>query len=198
MNRWLQRETWVALLAPLRASIEESPTLQYALPVIGLVMAFYAVDALEEANSESSRYFDQLLRQEASHRSVEVQADWQALRDREGLRFAALDENIWVAESLELASADLQSALRTIARDRVVGSRIELVDPEPIASTDLWIIRASLVGRLHTDEVIAFLAVLDSQEATLVTERLNYYPNRGHSVDLQVVALFRVASDGET
>ncbi len=191
------RETWVELFVPLRKSVHESPTLQYALPVIGVILAFYVVATLEEANSESERYFERLLRQEASHMSVEVQADWLALRDRESLRFAALDENLWVAETLELASADLQTTLRTIARDRVVGARIELTDPERLEHSDLWLIRASIAGRLEGDAVIAFLAALEMQEKTLVTERLSYYPTRGRSVNLHVVALFRVASRGD-
>ena len=168
--------------------------LQYALPIAGLVLSLYLVVALEEGNRETRVYHEQLLRQEASHRNVRAQADWKVLVDRERRRFEALDEHLWMAESLELASADLQSALRTIARDRVVGSRIELADPEPLADGELWLVRASVSGRLQPDEVVAFLAAIGTREKRLITERLNYYPNRGHSVDLQVVALFRLAT----
>lgn len=190
----LDRDVWSARLRVARAAIDESPILTYALPLIGLILVVYVVTMIEAASAGRAATFEALLRQEASHRSVEAQADWQAVLAAQQARFAALDERTWQAESRELASADVQSVLRAIARDRLTGSRIEMAEPARLGQSDRFLIRASLTGRAHRDRVADFLVALADQAPPLVTERLHYYPERGNSVDVQIVAVFRIGA----
>ena len=188
-----------AYMDQFRAEYEKSPWLKYVLPVLFVLLTLYMLDALSVASAQKSQEYRQLLSREAKVSGLQEQADWQLAKQKAEQRYQELSKYVWKAESLELASADLQSVLRQLAKDKVTALRINIAPPEQTNVPDIWRLSAEVSGKLRPSQVPDMLIDSASKEPAISIERFTYLPARNQNGAMQVSILVSIepASDNQ-
>ncbi len=198
---------WVPRIPPVLQSLDRvrqayvresanSRWLPYALPALLLILALYVVDVLSQANRGLAAEYAQLASRETRVLSVGQQADWSEVSQQAQEKYRQLEARFWSVESLELASADMQMRLRSIARDRIEALRIAMAPPRHIETTGVWQLSAEVTGRLTAGEVPGLLFELASADPAMVVDRFNYAPGRSRVGLLQVSAYIQLPQSG--
>lgn len=177
------------LWAQLRAQYAGSTLLQYTLPLISAILLLYVAMAVFDRVEPLRQEHQQLQQQQARLAVLEAGADWAGLVAHEREREQALLARIWQARSVELGTADVQTAINALTRDRVQALRVRFAEPLWLPEANAWQLSAEFSGRLAASEVQALLAALDAQRPALRVERFGYKPGRSDLLTVQLSAL---------
>jgi len=175
-----------------RSEYEKSLLLKYTVPAILLLLVLYLMDALSKASN------DRIIVQEEKIKGLQQQADWSKVSEESQLKAAELSSLLWEAETLELASADLQSELRTLTKDRVIALRINMASPEPLVVPNIWKLSAEVTGKLLASQVPEMLLDIAKSEPALSIDRFSYMPSRNQAGAIHIsvlVSLGKVSRD---
>ena len=180
------------VLAKLHDEYKRSPLLQYAPALIVVILTVYVISLLWERNEALEQEYRRLSVSEARLQNVSQQADWEALATQAAAQAERLDARIWQAESTELASADVQTAIQNLVRDRVEALRINIASPIFQEEAGSWKLSVEVGGRFVSDSVPLILVSIAEHQPALVLERFEYGRSRNHVGTLHLSALVHV------
>jgi hypothetical protein len=177
------------LLAQLKDQYASSTMLQYLLPVIPAILLLYlAVTTFDQAAplQAESRHLQQ---QQSRLATLQASADWSALVERERHNEQRLQGRIWQAESVELGTADVQTTLNELAREKIRALRVRFAEPLWLAETGAWQLSAELSGRVQAGQVQGLMSELSRQRPQLRIDLFSYAAERSGLITIQVSAL---------
>lgn len=184
---------WASSLRAELATNRRLAALLLLVPGVLLVwLALLAGDAAGAARAEHAA----LARQSARLTALaDSRADWRRRAEAESVRLAEWESQLWRADSVELAAADLQTAVQRLSARHLGWNRLKLAAPEPLPAIGGWRIRAELNGRLEGNGVLALLQDIAGHAPHIRVDELTAQPLRGQTVSLRLSVL--VAAPGE-
>ncbi len=184
---------WSRTLRTELATNRRLASLLLLVPCVSLAwLALLAGDAAGDARAEHAALARQSARLAALAGSGE---DWRRRAGTERAWLADLERQLWRADSVELAAADLQTAVQRLSARHLGWNRLKLAEPEPLPAIGGWRIRAELNGRLEGNGVLALLQDIAGHAPHIRVDELTAQPLRGQTVSLRLSVL--VAAPGE-
>lgn len=187
LNAWSS-----ALRAELAANRRLAALLLLVPGVLLAWLALLAGDAAGAARAEHAALARQSARLEALAGSGD---DWSRRAAAERARLGGWERQLWRADSVELAAADLQTAVQRLSTRHLGWNRLKLAEPEPLPAIGGWRIRAELNGRLQGEGLLALLQDIAAHEPRIRIDELATQPLRGQTVSLRLSVL--VTAPGE-
>ena len=174
---------------------DSSQVLQYLLPLIPIILFIYL--ALVVAGWSESRELEhrQLQKRVTRLSQLTSATDWHGLLQQERQRQERLSPLIWSAKSVELGRADLQTALNTLLKDKIIVLRVRFAEPRWLEQGALWSIPVEVSGRLNEGDAVSLFVALNNHRPRLAVEQLNYSPQRSGLISMQMLALLDVAAE---
>ena len=171
-----------------------SQLLQYTLPLIPIILCIYLAVVVLDWSANREREFNQLQDAATTLKGLTSNTNWHTLLQREQLRHERLRPLIWSAESIELARADLQTALNTLLKDKINVLRVKFAEPRWSQQGALWAVPIDVSGRLDRGDAVSLFVDLANHRPGLAVDQLDYSPRRSGLISMQLLALLDVAS----
>jgi len=177
----------------LMAELESNRRLVRLLGAIFCILAMYIVAGLNDKNENLAISLAQM--QSQASRSVDAD-DLQRWAERlatEEETQSVLVKGCWTAPSARLASADMQTLLQQLTGTYSIDNvRLTLSPPlaHKIGRREAWEIRAQIVGKATSSNLLSFVDALDKPSSYFAVERLLFSENRNGLLNLMLYACF--------
>lgn len=180
-----------------RAELAANPRLAMLLMLVpGIIVLYLALvvrDAVDVAAADSAP----LERRAARLDSLAGSGDWSARIAAEEAAAARWEQELWQADSAELAAADLQTVLQKLTTEHLSWSRLKLAPTENVDELGGWRVRVEVNGKLKDEvSVLPLMQALAEHRPRILIDQFNLSSQRGRVLTLHLSVL--VTPEGES
>jgi len=157
------------------------------------ILAIYIVFGLNDKNESLAIVLAQMESQASRSVGLDDLQRWAERLATEEETESVLVKGCWSAPSAGLASADMQTLLQQLTGTYLIKNvRLTLSPPltHEIAGREAWEIRAQIVGKATSSNLLSFVDALDKPSSYFAVERLLFSENRNGLLNLMLYACF--------
>ena len=175
----------------IRDEVGSNVRLKRMLWVIACLAFVYIIFEFVDMIDAEQAEVDSLARKVASIESIGALSLWQARAQEQAKRRDELLTHCWPATSDGLASADLQTNIRTLLnRHGVTNARFNIAPAEQLG-TDSWRIRAEITGKVKKEDLVPLLHDIENADNRLSIERASItFLRRDDTLNVLVTGCF--------